>query len=44
MLDQKVENSLKMDLVTLTDDFFIHKQIEHRNGLTFARIKKRRRQ
>lgn len=31
----------KIDIITYSDSFYIHKQIENKNGLFFMRLKKR---
>ena len=35
------ENSKKIDIIRVSNNFFTHKQIENRNGLLFMRMKKR---
>ena len=35
------DSSIKVDLIKKSKDFYIHKQIERRDGLLFMRLKKR---
>lgn len=34
-------NSKKLDIITIKNKYYIHKQVEVRDGLLFVRLKKR---
>jgi hypothetical protein len=41
-INNELEKSIKIEVISLKNNFQIHRQVERKNGLTFMRLKKRK--